>query len=116
MAVGMRQTAEQMQRLDFRIAGFIPALFALCVLLIVYILFAILWPYGLVVVFRDLLTRMIRHAVDETGNRDSPPLQQVMTIGVYTILWIPFGVASLPLVLLGLVGRLIRASSSGETQ
>jgi len=114
----LKQISYEIRRLDFHGARAIPSLITFVVLGLVFIIFILLWPYGLVPVVADSIWRLITSTQCEM--RDKGLIEMMpytVAIGVYFVVWVPFAILCLPFAILGLIGyALARTEDTGFSQ
>ena len=95
-------TVSRLRALDFSISSVVPSLITGAVLTIVLAIQAAFWPYGIFAIVERMFRDIIIATRKEMAGKDS--LQQTtdaVTIGVFSIFWVPFFTALLPPLVFG---------------
>ncbi len=107
MSVALAHVWAELKALSFRGALFVPSLLTGAVLLIVAALMVVLWPYGLIAVMENLVRSLMADTRRQMSTRSVVGnMPFVITIGLFFIVWLPFAIACLPMVIVGSIGTL----------
>ena len=92
----------------------ISKIFSIIIMCIVFILLAVVWPYGILIQFMKIMGYLIIDTSSKIKNEDvfkSIPL--MIIVGIYGIIWIIVAVLSLPLIIIGLIFYTTKRAFSG---
>lgn len=110
---GIARTWSLLGTLRFTPLYILPSVLTSAVLLLVLTLLVLLWPYGWVAVFAYFLWGLVDTAVEQIRQAQTYAEKVPFTIalGIYFLVWLPFGLICLPLLLVGFVGGFFAGSS-----
>ena len=107
VSAGLAHVSKQFSELEFNPSGFVPSVLTAFVLLIILLLFIVLWPYGIVAIMEDLVRGLMHKArVDMKDIAIVARMPFAVALGVYFLVWLPFAILCLPIVVLGGIGSL----------
>ena len=105
LSEGLGHVKESFSSLQFKGVGCIPSTILALVLVIVGVILLLLWPYGIVAVVEDMIRQFMNRTRYEMGTvSNMARLPYLMALGLYFVVWLPFAILSLPLLVLGWIG------------
>jgi hypothetical protein len=114
---GIAKTWPLLRTLNFSPLYLVPSLLTGTVLLLVLAILVILWPYGWIAVISRFLWGFVSIAVEQIRQAQTYAEKMPFTValGIYFLIWLPFGTLCLPLLLVGLAGHFFARSSSSKS-
>lgn len=92
-----------------KIIDVIPAIIMLIIYLFVLVVCLIFWVYGFLSVFEQIFRYLVKSMVISVKKSENSYLENVpiyISIGLCCIMWLPFGILVLPLLIIGWVARI----------
>ncbi|MFA9370119.1 MAG: hypothetical protein ACERIH_00205 [Labilibaculum antarcticum] len=107
------QFSEPIQRINKRIVNLnwkpvllIPSTIEFFALTIVWIIFIVLWPYGLIPIIASFIWKLLEDSNNEMrGKIFSDAMPYTVAIGIYFLIYLPFFIACLPIYTIGFIGK-----------
>lgn len=87
-----------------KIIDIIPAIIMLIIYVLVLLVCLIFWVYGFVSVFEQIFRYLIKTMIISVKQSENSYLENVpiyISIGLCSVLWLPFGILVLPLLIIG---------------
>lgn len=99
---------ERLKRLEWTPIYILPSLIEGTALVLVFIIFIILWPYGIIPIIVSFLWELIEENVKEIdGKTFSIAMPYTIAIGIYFVVSVPFIIICLPIYIIGFIGKTI---------
>jgi hypothetical protein len=109
VSVALKRTYELALKQDFAANGVVPSLVTILVLVLVFAILIVLWPYGWFPVIAHFLWQFVLVARDDIKNVDtySEKMPHTVALGIYFSIWFVFAILCLPFLLIGAIGALV---------
>lgn len=92
-----------------KIIDVIPAIVMLIIYLFIFVICLIFWVYGFVSVFEQIFRFLIKSMAISVKKSENSYMENVpiyISIGLCCIIWLPFGILVLPLLIIGYVASI----------
>lgn len=109
----IKQIIDKIQHLNWEPVYSIPSGITFLALSMVFIIFILLWPYGLIPIITSFLWNLIEDNVKDIKYKNIfEAMPNTIAIGIYFLVWLPFFVIAFPIYTIGFIGKYFSENSS----